>query len=121
MSDSYGNMVVSFSENFKGNKEKIVEYMNNHLFCINGGAKINDSYIGSCKYSDLTVFSFHPVKIITTAEGGVALTNNENLAKKMNLHRSHGVTRNKEEMTDEEIISELVTISEMLLLKLHCC
>lgn len=64
------------------------------------GGYYRDEPIGNCKYSDITVFSFHPVKIITTAEGGVALTNNENLAKKMNLHRSHGVTRNKEEMTE---------------------
>ena len=57
--------------------------------------------IGGCQYSDITVFSFHPVKIITTAEGGVALTNDENLAKKMNLFRSHGVTRDPDLMTGE--------------------
>ena len=57
--------------------------------------------IGGCQYSDITVFSFHPVKIITTAEGGAALTNDENLAKKMNLFRSHGVTRDPDLMTGE--------------------
>jgi UDP-4-amino-4,6-dideoxy-N-acetyl-beta-L-altrosamine transaminase len=49
--------------------------------------------IGACKYSDITVFSFHPVKIITTAEGGMAVTNSAKLASKMALLRSHGITR----------------------------
>jgi len=51
--------------------------------------------IGNCKYSDITVFSFHPVKIITTTEGGAAITNNADLASKMNLLRSHGITRDE--------------------------
>ena len=51
--------------------------------------------IGSCEYSDITVFSFHPVKIVTTAEGGAALTNNKELADKMALYRSHGITRDE--------------------------
>ena len=58
------------------------------------GGKYKDEYIGNCRYSDITVFSFHPVKIITTAEGGMALTNDINLASKMELLRSHGITRN---------------------------
>ncbi|WP_336933540.1 UDP-4-amino-4,6-dideoxy-N-acetyl-beta-L-altrosamine transaminase [Acinetobacter bereziniae] len=62
------------------------------------GGKYKDNYIGSNQYSDITIFSFHPVKIITTAEGGMALTNNEELAKKIDLLRSHGVTRNPEFM-----------------------
>lgn len=65
-----------------------------------GGAYLNKP-IGACTYSDITVFSFHPVKIITTAEGGAALTNNEQLAIKMNLFRSHGVTRDPELMIGE--------------------
>lgn len=56
--------------------------------------------IGSCKFSDITVFSFHPVKIITTAEGGAALTNDKDLAEKINLYRSHGITRDAEMMTE---------------------
>ena len=56
--------------------------------------------IGSCKYSDITVFSFHPVKIITTAEGGIATTNCKVLAEKMQLARSHGVTRDQFLMTE---------------------
>lgn len=65
------------------------------------GGKYQNEFIGNCRYSDITVFSFHPVKIITTAEGGLALTNDDKLAEKMNLHRSHGVTRDTNLMTHE--------------------
>ena len=57
--------------------------------------------VGSCKYSEITVFSFHPVKIITTGEGGMALTNDRGLHEQMHLLRSHGVTRDEEKMTHE--------------------
>lgn len=63
------------------------------------GGLYNGSPIGNCAYSDITVFSFHPVKIVTTAEGGMALTNKANLAKKMGLYRSHGITRDPSLMT----------------------
>jgi len=56
---------------------------------------------GCGKYSDITVFSFHPVKIITSAEGGMALTNQKELADKMRLFSSHGVTRNPDILTGE--------------------
>ena len=62
------------------------------------GGKYLDQPIGGCQYSDITVFSFHPVKIITTAEGGLATTNDKNLSERMKLFRSHGVTRNPELM-----------------------
>lgn len=65
------------------------------------GGKHRGEVIGSCRYSDITIFSFHPVKIITTAEGGMAMTNDEQLAKHMKLLRSHGITRDAEEMTLE--------------------
>lgn len=65
------------------------------------GGKYRGDPIGNCRYSDITVFSFHPVKIITTAEGGMAVTNNAKLAERMELLRSHGVTRNPELMTKE--------------------
>ena len=65
-----------------------------------GGSYMNNK-IGSCEYSDIAVFSFHPVKIITTAEGGCATTNNKNLFERMQLFRSHGVTRNPKLMTKE--------------------
>lgn len=57
------------------------------------GARYGDSIIGDCRYSDITVFSFHPVKIMTTAEGGLATTRSPELARAMRLLRSHGVTR----------------------------
>ena len=63
------------------------------------GGKYLDQPIGSCQYSDITVFSFHPVKIITTAEGGLATTNDEKLSERMQLFRSHGVTRDPSLMT----------------------
>lgn len=63
-----------------------------------GGAYLGEP-IGNCRYSDITIFSFHPVKIITTAEGGMALTNDAILANKMDLLRSHGVTRDLSQMT----------------------
>lgn len=63
------------------------------------GGKYNGEPIGNCRYSDITVFSFHPVKIITTGEGGMAITNNQELAHKMELLRSHGITRDESRMT----------------------
>ena len=65
------------------------------------GGKYLDRSIGGCQYSDITVFSFHPVKIITTAEGGLSVTNDEKLAERMQLFRSHGVTRNPSLMTSQ--------------------
>ncbi|WP_394124624.1 UDP-4-amino-4,6-dideoxy-N-acetyl-beta-L-altrosamine transaminase [Psychrobacter nivimaris] len=65
------------------------------------GGKYKNQPIGNCQYSDITIFSFHPVKIITTAEGGVATTKNEELAQKMDLLRSHGITRDSDLMTHE--------------------
>ncbi|WP_347312324.1 UDP-4-amino-4,6-dideoxy-N-acetyl-beta-L-altrosamine transaminase [Defluviimonas sp. SAOS-178_SWC] len=57
------------------------------------GASYRDRPVGDCAHSDICVFSFHPVKIVTTAEGGCATTNDPVLAQRMELHRSHGVTR----------------------------
>ena len=65
------------------------------------GGKYQNEPIGSCRYSDITIFSFHPVKIITTAEGGIAVTNHAELAEKMALLRSHGITRDPAQMTHE--------------------
>lgn len=63
------------------------------------GARYQNEHVGNCRYSDITVLSFHPVKIITTAEGGAALTNQKVLAEKMALLRSHGITRDPAKMT----------------------
>lgn len=63
------------------------------------GGQYKEAPIGNCRYSDITIFSFHPVKIITTAEGGIALTNDAALATKLGLFRSHGITRDPALMT----------------------
>ena len=63
------------------------------------GGKYKGEFIGKGDYSDITIFSFHPVKIITTAEGGIALTNSAELAQKMSVFRSHGITRDPAHMT----------------------
>jgi UDP-4-amino-4,6-dideoxy-N-acetyl-beta-L-altrosamine transaminase len=56
------------------------------------GGKYKDEPIGNCRFSDITVFSFHPVKIITTCEGGMAITNDPSIDKKLRLLRSHGIS-----------------------------
>jgi UDP-4-amino-4,6-dideoxy-N-acetyl-beta-L-altrosamine transaminase len=63
------------------------------------GGRYKDEPIGNCKYSDITIFSFHPVKIITTGEGGMAVTNNEKIYSHLQRLRSHGITRNPLQMT----------------------
>jgi UDP-4-amino-4,6-dideoxy-N-acetyl-beta-L-altrosamine transaminase len=62
------------------------------------GGKYLGSPVGNCRYSDITVFSFHPVKLITTGEGGMAVTNDAVLANKLARLRSHGITRSVKEM-----------------------
>lgn len=57
------------------------------------GGSYKGEAIGNCRYSDIAIFSFHPVKIITTAEGGIATTNDDDLARRLSLLRSHGITR----------------------------
>lgn len=63
------------------------------------GAKYSDGVVGDCRHSDITVFSFHPVKIITTGEGGALTTRRPELARKLALLRTHGITRDTAEMT----------------------
>ena len=65
------------------------------------GSKYLDLPVGGCQYSDITIFSFHPVKIITTAEGGLATTNSKKIAEKMCLFRSHGITRDQSLMSKQ--------------------
>ncbi len=72
----------------KKNKINVIQD-SSHAF----GAKYKKTKVGSCAYSDITVFSFHPVKIITTGEGGIATTNNLDFFKKMQLYRTHGITK----------------------------
>lgn len=66
------------------------------------GGRYKDEAIGSCRYSDICVFSFHPVKIITTGEGGMALTNDNKLAQKIDRLRSHGITRDPAQMFNQD-------------------
>jgi UDP-4-amino-4,6-dideoxy-N-acetyl-beta-L-altrosamine transaminase len=63
------------------------------------GSEYKNSTIGSCKYSDMTIFSFHPVKTITTGEGGAITTNNKDLYEKLLLFRSYGITRDSQKMS----------------------
>ena len=65
------------------------------------GGRYLGEQIGNCRYSDVTVFSFHPVKLITTGEGGMAVTNDDQLAQAIGLLRSHGITRDSALMTKE--------------------
>jgi UDP-4-amino-4,6-dideoxy-N-acetyl-beta-L-altrosamine transaminase len=65
------------------------------------GARYHGEPTGNGRYSDITVFSFHPVKIITTGEGGMAMTNDSALAKTMRMLRSHGITREPEDFINE--------------------
>lgn len=64
-----------------------------------GSQYADGSYVGNCRYSDMTVFSFHPVKTITTGEGGAVTTNDEGLYKKLLMLRSHGTTKDPELLT----------------------
>ena len=64
------------------------------------GATYSDGRVGDCRYSDIAVFSFHPVKIITTGEGGLALTNDDELAWRMSVLRTHGITRDPDRMDE---------------------
>lgn len=73
------------------------------------GAEYKGSKIGSCKYSDMTVFSFHPVKSITTGEGGAVLTNNKKLYEKLLMLRNHGITKDPTKFT---INHQLSTIND---------
>lgn len=67
------------------------------------GGRYRDEPVGNCRYSDIAVFSFHPVKIITTAEGGMAMTNNDELAERMARLRTHGITRDAAQMVREPV------------------
>ena len=62
------------------------------------GAQYKNRHVGCCDYSDITIFSFHPVKIITTGEGGMALTNNAELDRLLKMHRSHGISSTQQDM-----------------------
>lgn len=77
------------------------------------GGKFQDLPVGCCKYSDITVFSFHPVKIITSAEGGVAVTNKHHLAEKMQDLRSHCIVRDPKRFKEKSFGSWKYEIHEL--------
>ena len=85
--------IYSLSKKYKF---KIIEDASHAL-----GSKINKENIGNCKYSDLCVFSFHPVKNITTAEGGLISTNNNIYAEKMRILRTHGINKNRKNFNNK--------------------
>jgi UDP-4-amino-4,6-dideoxy-N-acetyl-beta-L-altrosamine transaminase len=65
------------------------------------GSEYLDKKVGCCEYSDMTVFSFHPVKMITTGEGGAIMTNNKQLEEKIALLRSHGISKNSKDFKND--------------------
>ncbi len=69
------------------------------------GGEYQNKPVGSCEFSDITVFSLHPVKIITSGEGGMITTNKENIAKKLKMLRSHGITKDPIDFKDNKKIS----------------
>ena len=66
------------------------------------GSKYDNKYVGNCKYSEMTIFSFHPVKTFTTGEGGAVTTNNIEIAKKIYSLKEHGLIRNKKEFKNKK-------------------
>ena len=88
----FGGLPCEMKEIYKLSKKyrfKIIEDASHAL----GGTYLNKK-IGSCQFSNITIFSFHPVKIITTFEGGIATTNNKEIFNKLNMLKNHGIDRN---------------------------
>jgi len=90
--------IVSNAEKKYGNKIYIIEDACHAL-----GSKYKGNEVGSCVFSDMAVMSFHPVKHITTGEGGVVLTNNDELSKKLRMFRSHGITSEPKEFLSKDL------------------
>ena len=67
------------------------------------GGRYREEAVGNCKFSDIAVFSFHPVKIVTTGEGGMAMTNDRELAELMRLDRTHGITRDPAQLQHDDV------------------
>lgn len=89
--------IVCKHEKKYGHKISIIEDAAHAL-----GSQYKGSQVGSCRYSDMAIMSFHPVKHITTAEGGAVLTNDGELCKRLKRFRSHGITSTPEEFTDKD-------------------
>ena len=67
------------------------------------GGSFRSEPVGNCKFSDIAVFSFHPVKIVTTGEGGMAMTNDPELAELMHMDRTHGITRDPARLQHDDV------------------
>ena len=90
--------IVSTAEKKYGHKIYVIEDACHAL-----GSLYKNKKVGSCAFSDMTVMSFHPVKHITTGEGGVVLTNDEGLLKKLRLSRSHGITSDPKDFINKDL------------------
>ena len=73
------------------------------------GATYEKIKVGSCVHSDITVFSFHPVKIITTGEGGIALTKSKTIAEKLEKYRSHGIHSSQKKMRKRKLLLPILS------------
>ena len=89
--------IVKASEKKYGHKIHVIEDASHAL-----GSRYRTAKVGACAYSDMTVMSFHPVKHITTAEGGVVLTNDKALKRKLSFFRSHGITNDDAQLIQEK-------------------
>jgi UDP-4-amino-4,6-dideoxy-N-acetyl-beta-L-altrosamine transaminase len=98
------HQIVSTAEKKYGHKIYVIEDACHAL-----GSLYKNKKVGSCAFSDMTVISFHPVKHITTGEGGVVLTNDEGLLKKLRLLRSHGITSDPCEFVNRDLAFRSVT------------
>lgn len=92
---NFGGASLERKEKYKLLKKHGIKIIEDSSHCIGSYNKFEK--IGSCKWSDISVFSFHPVKIITTGEGGMAITNNPSYGKKLKLFREHGITSRKKD------------------------
>lgn len=95
----YGGLPADLEKIHNIAKEKNIVIIEDACHAI--GATYKNSKIGDCKYSDMCVFSFHPVKQMTTGEGGMITTNSEEFYKKLLLYRTHGITKNSDEFINE--------------------
>ncbi len=101
--------IVSAAEKKYGHKIYIIEDACHAL-----GSLYKNKKVGSCAFSDMTVMSFHPVKHITTGEGGVVLTNDKSLLNKLRLLRTHGITNDPKQFAFSEEVSSHSTPSSKL-------
>jgi len=101
--------IVRAAEKKYGHKIYVIEDACHAL-----GSLYKNKKVGSCAFSDMTVMSFHPVKHITTGEGGAVLTNDKVLANRMRLFHNHGITRDPKQFTFSEEVSVPSTPSSML-------